>query len=182
MSEAITVARPYAKAVFDIALETNDLKLWSLVLGNLSMVTLDNAAIEFITNPEVAEKEQVKLLLDFVSLEVKGKSRDLVQNFLVLLAENKRLLLLPEIYQRYEILRAEQEQSLTVQVTSFAPLDKKREEQIVAALSKKFKRQITLEVKVNPELLGGAVIQAGDLVIDGSVHGQLDKLARILAA
>lgn len=180
MSEAVTIARPYAKAVFEYALEKDELKLWSLVLKNLGMVICNNTAREFITNPNIDETDQVEFLLSFS--KDADKLNEFVKNFLTLLTQNKRLLLLPEIYQRYEILRSEYEKKLNVQIISFAPLDDSQQQQLVNSLEKKLKRQITLSIKVNPELLGGLVVKAGDLVIDGSVQGQLDKLARTLAA
>ena len=105
-----------------------------------------------------------------------------IENFIALLAENKRLLLLPEIALQFEALRAEQEKTLVATVSSFSAFTKVQEQQLIESLSRRLQRQVTLEIKIDSSLIGGAVIRAGDFVIDGSVRGKLSKLSTELVA
>ena len=106
----------------------------------------------------------------------------LVNHLVGLLADNKRLQALPDIYLQYEALRAEQEKTLTAKVSSFAVLTSAQQQHLISSLSQRLQRQVTLDVSIDTSLLGGAVIRAGDLVIDGSVRGKLNKLSSNLAA
>ena len=104
-----------------------------------------------------------------------------IHQFVTLLAENKRLLLIPGIFSEYERLRAEQEKTMTVTVSSFSAMSNAQQERMVESLTRRLQRKVSLEINIDKSLLGGALIQAGDLVIDGSVRGQLLKLASSLA-
>ena len=113
---------------------------------------------------------------------VEGAEQHALVNLITLLATNKRLMLLPEIKALYEVYRAEQEKTLVVDVVSYSHFSAAQQQELIAALSKRLQRQVSLNVRIDPALLGGAVIQAGDLVIDGSVRGKLNKLTTDLAA
>lgn len=182
MSDAITIARPYAKAIFQHALAKNELSAWSHALQDLAFIIADTAAVDFICNPNVTIAEQVQFLLETTSGMRQAVDTSSVQRLIELLLENKRLLLLPEIFVQYEALRAEQEKTLSAVVVSFGELSHKEQIDLASVLSKRLGRQVTLEVKVDKSLLGGAIILAGDLVIDGSVRGKLNKLGTCLAA
>lgn len=181
MSEAITIARPYAQAVFETALEAGDLDSWLLILNTLKTVVEDEQGQSFLVNPEVSPKMQYDFLMRFVQ-EVVKTTDNKFGNFINILVMNKRIMLLPEIAACFAKLKDAEERLLAVKVKSFAPLNNAQQEELTNVLGKKFDRKISLEINVEPELLGGAVIRAGDLVIDGSVRGQLNKLARVLAA
>ncbi len=181
MSDITTIARPYAKAVFELAVETKQLAAWSDILAAMAQSILLPECIQFINNPATTITEQQQLLLAVVvrlKLDVDVKS---IECFVALLAENKRLLLIPGIYTQYQRLRADQEKTLTVNVSSFAPISDMQQQHLIEKLTKRLQRQVTLEMSIDESLLGGALIQAGDLVIDGSVRGQLLKLASDLA-
>lgn len=181
MSDTTTIARPYAKAVFNHALAAKQLTAWTSTLQTLATSVLDSKVEEFIYNPSVTAAQQVALLKSLCESSGKGVDERALENLLNLLATNKRLGVLPGIYIQYEALRAEQEKTLTANVTSFSALTSKEQSDLVTALSQRLKRQVTLELKIDPSLLGGAVICAGDLVIDGSVRGKLNKLGNHLA-
>lgn len=181
MADNVTIARPYAKAVFNHAVAQNQLSSWSVVLHDLAQLVLDPVANAFICNP-ASKIEQQSQLLRCVTAQAKDQSLPLVDNFIQLLATNKRLLLLPDIYLQFEKLRAEQEKTVRVEVNSFTPLTEEQRSQLVKSLSQRLQRHVMLDVSIDASLLGGAVIRAGDLVIDGSLRGKLIKLGTDLAA
>jgi len=182
MSDITTIARPYAKGIFEHALAAKKLVEWSVILKMLAEIVLNPDAERFIGNPAASEELQVRLLLD-VCPKMKGVHEEkTLENLVGILAENKRLLVLPMIYVQYEALRAEQEKTLTATVTSFTALTSAEHQQLINSLSQRLQRQVTLEVSIDKSLIGGAVIRAGDLVIDGSVRGKLNKLSTNLAA
>ena len=182
MSDSTTVARPYAKAIFNHALATKDLAAWSLVLHDLAATLENPEGLNFINNPATTAVLQAELLLSVCSrIKLAGDLKP-IENLVHVLAENKRLQVLPDIFVQYEALRAEQEKTLTAYISSFAALSAAEEQDLINSLSQRLQRKVTLEVNLDQSLLGGAVIHAGDLVIDGSVRGKLTKLATNLAA
>lgn len=181
MADNVTIARPYAKAVFNHAVAHNELGVWSVVLQALAQSVLDPVARAFICNPASNLQQQSQLLQCVIS-KTKQDGLSLVDNFIQLLAANKRLLLLPDIQAQFETLRAEQEKTVTVTVRSFAPLTQQQTSQLVQSLSQRLQRHVLLDTSIDASLLGGAIISAGDLVIDGSLRGKLIKLGTDLAA
>ncbi len=181
MSDNVTIARPYAKAIFNHALDNKQLADWSVALQELAQTVLDPRASRFICNPESALELQSQLLLSVLAISKHADMKH-IENLVHLLTKNKRLLLLPDICAEFEVLRAEQEKTLTVQVSSFATMTGEQEQQMAQSLSHRLQRQVKLDINIDLSLLGGAVIRAGDLVIDGSVRGKLTKLGTDLAA
>ena len=182
MSDATTIARPYAKAIFKYALAAKLLPAWATILQDLAQTVLDPDTKQFICNPATTAMLQGQLLLSVLVKINRVSDVKPVENLIGLLAENGRLLVLPEIYVQYEALRAEQEKTLTANVSSFAALNSEQQQQLINSLSQRLQRNVTLDVSIDKSLLGGAVIRAGDLVIDGSVRGKLNKLKSNLAA
>jgi F-type H+-transporting ATPase subunit delta len=176
MSEAITVARPYALAAFDEATKLGDLKGWSDMLQTAAEATANPEVHEAITSPRVARSQ-----LESLMLALCGKVSATAGNFIKLLVENQRLILLPEIAALFEIMRAEAEKSVDVVVTSAFDLSEAQKQKITAALKIRMGREIRLSCETNRELLGGVIIRAGDKVIDGSARNQLSELAYALA-
>lgn len=177
MAEKITAARPYAQAVFELAQSQKDLQRWSDMLVLATGVAGDDALQKLIGHPRVHKAQLADVMLAACGDGLNGAG----QNFIRLLVENSRLSLLPEIVALYETSRAEAEGVIKVQVTSAWPLSSEEERKIAAALKTRLQREIKLTATVDKSLLGGAVIRAGDRVIDGSVRGQLGKLAHALA-
>ncbi|KTD18707.1 ATP synthase F1 subunit delta [Legionella lansingensis] len=181
MPDTTTIARPYAKAIFEHALAVNKLGQWSEILHILALSVMNEDALPFITNPATTEAQQIELLLAPFAKVARDEIKA-IENLVSLLATNKRLTSLPDIKALFEALRAEQEKTLVVKVRSFSELSAAQEEQLKKSLSERLKRAVTLKVIIDKSLLGGAVIQAGDLVIDRSVREQLDRLGAGLAA
>ncbi|CEK12208.1 F0F1 ATP synthase subunit delta [Legionella hackeliae] len=181
MPDTTTIARPYAKAIFEYALAVNKLSQWSEILQTLAVSVMNEAAAQFIVNPETTEAQQQELLMTPFAKSGNDELKA-IANLVSLLTGNKRLMLLPDIKVQFEALRAEQEKTLVVKVRSFSELTGAQTEQLKKSLSQRLKREVTLKVSIDKSLLGGAVIQAGDLVIDGSVLEQLKRLGIGLAA
>lgn len=173
MAEKMTVARPYARAVLEIATDENAMAGWSEFLGRGSAAAADKHVQALIGNPAVSREALGELFI-----EICGDSAGRAGvNFLKLLAENGRMAWLPEIAAEYEKLRAEAENVIDVQLTSAVELADSQRDSFAAALRKRLGRNVRLHCDTDETLLGGVVIRAGDLVIDGSLLGRLDRLA-----
>lgn len=177
MSEAITTARPYAQAAFDEAQKLSDLKGWSDVLQSLAEAVHNPELRSVISSPRVAKTQLAGLLSEVLG----GKLKPQQLNLIKVLAENQRLLILPEISALFEALKAEAEKTVNVVVESAFELSADQQEKIVVSLKKRMAREVKLVCTVNKELLGGVVIRAGDKVIDGSARTRLGEMANALA-
>src|SRR3546814_12678563 len=168
MSQALTLARPYARAAFSIARDDGKFADWSAALGFAAHVASDPRVAGLLGNPKLGDADAVALL------SPEG-AQPLFGNFLALLADNRRLVLLPEIAGLYEELRADAERVVKARVTSATDLPAGELDAIKAALGKRFGREVEIESAVDASLIGGAVIDAGDEVIDGPLKGQLER-------
>jgi F-type H+-transporting ATPase subunit delta len=173
MAEAITIARPYANAVFALAQEKGELTAWSDLLAVLAQAVSEPEMQSIINSPAVSDEQAVSVLTDIAGDAVTPE----VKNFLSLLAENDRLVLLADISLLFEELKAEAEKSMVADVVAARDLSAEQADKISAALKTRLGRDVTLNVSVDESLLGGAIIRAGDLVIDGSALGKLNRLA-----
>lgn len=177
MSEKTTVARPYAQAIFELAQAAGALPHWSEMLAFAAAVATDPDMVRVLDNPRM-DRQRIEDLF----LEVCGTHLDATgQNAMRVLAANRRLGLLPEIHALYEKLRAEAEHAIDAELISARPVSDEQRERIASALSSRLGREVRLVCKTDEGLLGGAVIRAGDLVIDGSALGRLNKLASALS-
>jgi len=178
MSDSTSIARPYAKAIFEHALESQALSKWSAWLANLDDVASCADFKNFVLNPQTTVEQHAEALVSVMQavLNIKQALPDVLHALIHVLADNKRLLVLSDIHAQFEALRADEENRMCVRVRSFSPLDEKQQMRLAERLSERLKREVTLDLTVEPALLGGAVICANDWVIDASVKGQLDKL------
>lgn len=176
MAEKSTIARPYAVAAFELAREQNDLARWSDMLGFAAVVVGDEAMQNYIGNPAVDQDTLTRLMLEVCADQL----NDMGKNFIKVLVANKRLNVLPEIVVLYNELRADAEKTVDAEVISAFPLTEAQQNTLIEGLKKRLGREVNLVTKVDEKLLGGAIVRAGDLVIDGSVSGQLGKLATAL--
>jgi len=173
MAEPITVARPYAEAVFKLAREKNELPAWSRTLGVLEALVKDPQMKAVIGDPNVSPQQLEALILGIAGDAVDGAGRNLVQ----VLVANDRLALVPEIHALFEDLRREHEGILEAKIVSAFPMDDRQLAPLVARLEAKYRRRASAQVEVDPQLIGGVRIIIGDKVIDATVRGQLDAMA-----
>ena len=176
MAEIATIARPYANAVFELAKERRALDEWSRQLQLAAAVAAEPEIVEIIESPAVTSAEKSNTLARVCGDDLSREGKQFVQ----VLARNKRLHLIAEIGAQFEARRAQEEASLDVEVISAFELSEAEHRRVVEALERRFKREIQLTARVDESLIGGAIIRAGDTVIDGSVRGKLEKLAETL--
>ena len=172
MAERATIARPYAKAAFEAALPGRAVAQWSAGLTVAAEIVADPRVTALIKNPEVATADIAEFIIGVAATKLDAR----MQNFVRILAENHRLLLLPEILAHYEVMRADVENTVDVEVISAVKLDAAQADKLTGALTTRLKRRANMRNSVDASLLGGAIIHAGDLVIDGSLKGRLQRL------
>jgi F-type H+-transporting ATPase subunit delta len=177
-AEASTLARPYAKAVFELAQEQQALARWSGTLRQLAQAAADPGVAALLTDPRLSRAEVAGVLAATLTdgLDAQGL------NLLHLLADNNRLTVLPAIAGEYEALRAQAEQRVDVEIKTAEPVDELQRHALSAAVRKRLARDVSVVWTTDPALIAGAVIRAGDLVIDGSVASELQHLRQALAA
>ncbi len=172
MSSLTTLARPYAKAAFELARSDDNLAAWDDMLSAAAVVTADETMANWLHSPHSVPEKAVEVIVEAIGGDVDPRFK----GYLGVLADNDRLPLYGEISRLFRQLRAEAEKRLQVRVVSAVSLQDSEAERMRVALAKRFDRDITLDNEVNPDVLGGAIIYAGDQVIDGSLLGRLRRL------
>jgi F-type H+-transporting ATPase subunit delta len=178
MAELTTLVRPYARAAFEFAQQNDKLAEWSAMLALAADVAGDAEMQRVLGHPVLTDEQKAAAVIDVCE----GKLSDQGRNFIAILAENKRLTLLPEISAMFETLRAQLERSVDVELTSPFELNQEQQDQLTKALTRKLDRQVKFTAMVDQSLIGGVVIRAGDMVIDASVRGKLMKLAEAIGS
>lgn len=175
MSEFVTVARPYAKAAFDFAVEHQSVDNWQHMLGFAAEVSKNEQIAELLSGalaPDTLSASFISICGD--QLDANG------QNLIKVMAENGRLKVLPDVLEQFVQLRAAQEATVEVEVTSASVLNEDQLLKISAAMEKRLSRKVKLNCKIDKSVMAGVIIRAGDMVIDGSVRGRLDRLTDVL--
>lgn len=187
MADKNTIARPYAKAAFDLAKDAGALDQWSNALEVAKVLLADGSVAKFLSTPKMTDAKRLDFLTGLIAsasdkTSVLGGGDKKGSNFLKLLFEYGRIAVLPEIATHFAALKAEIENTVDVTVTSAAPLSSAQQQAIVKALRQRLGSNVQLSTEVNEKLIGGAVIRAGDVVIDGSLRSRLEKLSNALIA
>lgn len=177
MSSVTTLSRPYAKAAFELAREGQNLAQWDDMLTLASRIVEDDAFAGLVENPLISASRVAQVITDAAGDDFNDRFR----GYLKVLADNDRLGLLPEITRLYRLQREAAERRLRVRVVSAVPLDDDQSARMRDALARRFDRDIELENVIDPGVIGGAIVYAGDEVIDGSLRGRLQKLSGSLA-
>ncbi|HEX5419344.1 MAG TPA: F0F1 ATP synthase subunit delta [Gammaproteobacteria bacterium] len=177
MAEKITIARPYAKAVFELAQREQNLSRWSRVLKVLADAVAAPAVAALIDAPEVAAAKRAEIIIEICGDMLDERGRNLLR----LLSEKRRLDYLPEIAAEFERLRAAAEAIVDVELAAPIEIDPERRSEVEAALKRRLGHDVRVHYVLDEALLGGAVIRAGDLVIDGSIRGRLERLAAAMS-
>jgi len=173
MAERATIARPYAKAAFAAAREQGRLAEWSRWLGNARSVVLSEEYRLLESSPGVSTAQLEDLIAGICGADLDAQGRAL----LGLLTENGRLDFVPELAVQFQALEAEARNVADVEIVSAAVLGEAQRERLAAALRTRLRRDVRLQCTVDPSLIGGAVVRSGDLLIDGSLKGKLERLA-----
>lgn len=176
MAESTTIARPYAQAAFKLAQQKQALPVWTEMLGLAAVVATDAGMRKLLDNPRITPEQLADLFVDICGDRLDDDGRNMMR----LLAERRRLALLPEIFGLYEQFKSEAEGTVKAQLITAFPATDAQKQAIAAALKQRFGRDVELEYVTDPTLMGGAVVRAGDLVIDGSVRGKLTRLGTAL--
>ena len=177
MSSLATLARPYAKAAFELAQAEQALAAWDDMLGLAKAIVTEKSMASLLDNPDVGSTQVVEIIIDAAG----DAFNDRFRGYLSVLAPNDRLALLPQVGELYGQLRQEAENRLSVKVVSAVPLDDEQAGRLKEALARRFECEIELENQIDAGVIGGAVVYAGDQVIDGSLLGRLNKLSNSLA-
>ncbi len=185
MADKSTIARPYAKALFALALEHKKLGPWAQTLALSAEIVSDERMRKLLASPLLAPAQIADTLLEILDAAAPGGLEAAAaggpdnqgRNFIRTLAANRRLGLLPEIAAHFGKLKADWENTADVTVVSAVPLDETLQRRYAQAMEKRLRRQVRLHCQVDPSVLGGAVLRADDLVIDGSLRGRLERLA-----
>jgi F-type H+-transporting ATPase subunit delta len=177
MSSLTTLARPYAKAAFELARDEKALAPWDDMLKLASEMVVEKSMAALLNSPHVSQVEVAKILSDAAAEAFSSKFTD----FLSVLAVNGRLSLLPQATLLFRQFRETEENRLSVKVVSVVPLDEGQASRLREALARRFECEIELDNEIDKDVIGGAVVYAGDQVIDGSLRGKLEKLSSTLA-
>ena len=180
MAELTTLARPYAKAAFNFAVEQTSLALWQQVLSAAASLSAQPTVDSVIQSPRMTAQEKSTFFVGLLIDALKKQLDQGQQNFFAMLAENKRLELLSAISELFDLYKANREKTVHVEVETAFELTSSNEQQLVEVLTKNLAREVTLKTSVNADLLGGVLVRAGDTVIDASARGGLQQLANVL--
>ena len=178
MADRLTIARPYARAAFEAARAHERLEPWSEALQLAAEVVRDPRVRRLLGNPRVTPAQLAQLVSSIAGASLGDEGA----NFVRMLAVNRRLAYLPEISALFDELKDAAQGVADVTVTSAAALDASQQQKLAAALHRRLKRTVRLHCEIDPALIGGAVLRAGDLVIDGSLRTRLDRIAYELTA
>ena len=185
MADNNTIARPYAQAIFEVAQENNALAELSESFAVAKAILGDDQIVGFLARPGLNDDQRLEFLQGLFAKAVgdgsvfAGGSQH-GTNFLKLLLENGRVAVLPEISEQFEALKAKVENSIDAVITAAAPLSEAQEKAIAGSLAEKLGRDVRITTRIDENLIGGAVIRAGDVVIDGSLRARLEGLANAL--
>ncbi|MDF7666561.1 F0F1 ATP synthase subunit delta [Orbaceae bacterium ESL0727] len=175
MTDLITIARPYAKAAFDFAIEHNSIQAWQTMLGLASEVS-QNDQVKNILTSDMKPESVAKIMTDIC----KDVLDDYGCNFIKVMAENKRLYLLPEVLTLFNQYYLEREEVADVDVISASELTKTQLSKIAEAVEQRLSRKVKLKCQIDESLISGFIIRTGDMVIDSSIRGRLNRLNDVL--
>ncbi|WMO15313.1 F0F1 ATP synthase subunit delta [Pseudoalteromonas piscicida] len=175
MSELTTIARPYAKAAFELAVEKGTVEAWNEMLFFAGQVTSDEQ-VQALLGSIATESQQSEIIIKLCAEQLNEQG----QNLIKLMAENERLAAIPAVAELFAELKADYDKEIEVDVVSATVLADDTQAKLVAALEKRFARKVKLNCSIDEAIVSGLVIKAGDTVIDGSVRGKLERLATSL--
>lgn len=173
MAEATTIARPYAEAIYKLAIKKQSLVAWSETLRYLAAVANDERISALDGNPSVSVKQLSDLFISVCNNKLNDESR----NFVLLMIENGRVSILPQVSESFELLKAQHDGVLDAKIVSAFAMNDGQLSNLMASLEKKFKRKIEATVSVDSELIGGVKVEIGDEILDTSIRAKLEAMA-----
>lgn len=176
MSELTTAARPYARAAFATASKNGDQEQWSSMLMLMAGVANDDSMKTVLASPKLTSEQASAMFIKVCKEHIDANG----ENFIKLLAENGRLTLLPEVAALFQFYRAQAEGTVEAELISAQAVSDAQAEVISASLAKRLGKKVSLKTRIDETLIGGAIVRAGDLVIDGSLRGRVNKLSSAL--
>lgn len=176
MAENITLSRPYAKAIFELAQKANQFEEWSLMLQTLCNVANDSRIQSVLSDYTIDVQENAKMFID-VSQKVLNKEGE---NLIRILAKARKLKLLPDIADQFFNLRNEALNVVNAECSTVIPLNDEEKRSLTKLLSEKMQKKVQLKYKINPDLIGGFIVRAGDILIDGSILGNLYQMKEVM--
>jgi len=180
MSETKTIARPYANACFEVANTDGQTEDWLLFLEAAATVVQDGAMLNLVKSPGTDKEALTKIIFSITNKASGVEPSTDRMNFLSLLSQNRRLEILPEIKQQFELMKQASEKVIEATITAASPISEESLDSIRAALESRLNQTVNIMTKTDKSLIGGAKIQIGDNMTDASVRSQLDELGRIL--
>ena len=176
MAELTTLVRPYAKAAFEYALGNGALDAWATALSTAAAIVEQPRVAQLLASPALSSTQKAQTLIDLCGDALDEPRR----NFICLLAENRRLQLLPQVLELFQAFKAEQERVVDLEVTSAFDIDPAQVAKFADIMGKRLQRTVHVNTTVDSSLIGGVVIRTSDLVIDGSVRASLAKLSEAM--
>lgn len=176
MSELTTAARPYARAAYDVAKTSGEQEKWTQMLTFMVAVAYEPTMRALLDSPALSQQQATELFVSVCEQQIDEHGK----NFIKLLIENDRITLLPEIVALYQHYRADAEGTIDAEVISASEMSESQLSMIAVALKKRLGKVVRLTLSIDETLIGGAIIRAGDMVIDGSIRGRLNKLTTAL--
>jgi len=176
MAELNTLARPYAKAAFEFSLAADNLSTWSQALSLAATITNDSQVKELLSNPSFNAEQMLSLFIAVFGDEADEK----FLNFLKVLSVNNRLATLPAIAVQFDALKADHEKTVDVELTSAVALTPEQQQLFMDKLTVRLGRKVTIHNHIDASVIGGLIVKAEDLVIDGTVRGKIAKLTETL--
>lgn len=184
MAENKTIARPYARAVFSMAQQSQQVAEWNAVLVLLAQIIAEANVKSLVEDPKISDQQVITLIAELVAQVYTEQAHalgELLHNFIALLCSSRRLFVLPEIVEVYQALVAESEKQIRASVYSATELDEQQQQRIANALQQRFNSKVDIQYQIDESLLGGVMIRSGNWVMDGSVKGKLARLAETLS-
>ncbi|HKJ52046.1 MAG TPA: F0F1 ATP synthase subunit delta [Gammaproteobacteria bacterium] len=180
MADFETAARPYARAIFELASEESKLEQWQERLQGAAAIAVDEQMQAMVDMPSMLASDLAGLFLS-VAEGAGIETDDDFKNLVMLLAENDRLAALPAISEAFEVLKRDAEGKIEVRVRSAQELTDKQQQKIADSMAKRLGKEVNITTEIDESLIAGAIVTAGDLVIDGSVSGRMGKLSLALS-
>ncbi len=184
MKDAATIGRPYARAIFNIASKDDSYSSWSEALSILTLIILDEDTVSFLGRPDITNEVRVNFIFEAAKSikDLSIFSSPQFINLIKLLAENGRLFSIKNISSQFDILKSNKENVVKAKIVSAVKVDEGLVTKITKSLEKRFDKKIELELEIDSNLLGGAIIKADDMVIDGSIKNHLKQLGKSLSS